>query len=78
MTISTSQLKTTWRGAYDNGTTYNTNDLVLYSGSAWIYRNATSASGNAPVMLQLIQLLTGTELQKGSRFRCFNISRFIS
>ena len=48
MTISTSQLKTTWRGAYDNSTTYNTNDMVLYSGSAWIYRNATSASGNAP------------------------------
>ena len=43
MTISTSQLKTTWRGAYNNATTYNTNDLVLYSGSAWIYRNATSA-----------------------------------
>ena len=48
MTINSSQLKTTWRSAYDNSTTYNTNDMVLYNGSAWIYRNATSASGNAP------------------------------
>ena len=48
MTINSSQLKTTWRSTYDNSTTYNTNDMVLYSGSAWIYRNATSAAGNAP------------------------------
>ena len=54
MTINSSQLKTTWRGAYDNSTTYNTNDMVLYNGSAWIYRNATSAAGNAPGTASII------------------------
>lgn len=48
MTINTTQLKTSWRGTYASGTTYNTNDMVMYNGSAWIYRNATSAAGNAP------------------------------
>ena len=66
MTISTSQLKTTWRGAYNNGTTYNTNDLVLYSGSAWIYRNATSASGNTPGSASVDSTAYWYRITKGS------------
>ncbi len=66
MTINNSQLKTTWRGAYNNGTTYNTNDMVLYSGSAWIYRNATSASGNAPGSSSLDSTAYWYRVTKGS------------
>ena len=45
----------------------NTNDMVLYNGSAWIYRNATSGSGNALAGTELIETqLLLIELQKGS------------
>ena len=66
MAINSSQLKTTWRGAYNNSTTYNTNDMVLYSGSAWIYRNATSASGNAPGSSSLDSTAYWYRVTKGS------------
>lgn len=39
------------RGDYNAGTTYALNDVVLETGSSWVYINATPGAGNAPPTL---------------------------
>jgi len=74
MAINSSQLKTTWRGTYAGGTTYSVNDMVLYNGSAWIYRNATSASGYAPGTASADSTAYWYRVTKGSALGALSLS----
>ena len=46
--IDLGKLRFDFKGAYAGGTTYERNDVVIYQGSAYVYKNATSAAGNVP------------------------------
>jgi hypothetical protein len=46
--IDLGKIRFDFTGAYSSGTTYERNDVVLYNGSSYVYKNATSASGNLP------------------------------
>jgi hypothetical protein len=46
--IDLGKLRFDFKGAYSAGTTYERNDVVIYQGSAYVYKNASAASGNAP------------------------------
>lgn len=47
-TLDLGKIKFVYKGTYNGATTYETDDVVSYLGSAYIYVNATSASGNLP------------------------------
>ncbi|NBO25990.1 MAG: hypothetical protein EBU96_04210 [Actinobacteria bacterium] len=47
-TLDLGKIKFVYKGTYSGATTYETDDVVSYLGSAYIYTNATSASGNLP------------------------------
>ena len=46
--IDLGRLRFYHRGSYNNGTTYELNDVVSYGGAAYVYIYATNASGNLP------------------------------
>ena len=46
--IDLGKLRFDFKGAYAGGTTYERNDVVIYNGSAYVYKNATAAAGNLP------------------------------
>ena len=46
--IDLGKIRFDFTGAYSSGTTYERNDVVLYNGSSYVYKNAESASGNLP------------------------------
>jgi hypothetical protein len=46
--IDLGKLRFDFKGAYAGGTTYERNDVVIYQGSAYVYKNAASAAGNVP------------------------------
>jgi len=46
--IDLGRLRFYFRGAYNNATTYEVNDVVTYGGSSYVYIYATNASGNLP------------------------------
>jgi hypothetical protein len=46
--IDLGKLRFDFKGAYASGTTYERNDVVIYQGSAYVYKNATSSAGNVP------------------------------
>ena len=46
--IDLGRLRFYHQGAYNNGTTYEINDVVTYGGKSYVYVNTTNASGNLP------------------------------
>lgn len=46
--IDLGKIRFDFKGAYDGATTYERNDVVSYNGSAYVYKNTTSASANVP------------------------------
>jgi hypothetical protein len=46
--IDLGKIRFDFKGAYSAETTYERNDVVLYNGSSYVYKNATSESGNLP------------------------------
>ena len=46
-TIDVGKIRFNWTGAFATGTTYSLNDVVSYSGSSWVYVNATAKTGTA-------------------------------
>ncbi len=46
-TIDIGKIRFNWTGAFATGTTYSLNDVVSYSGSSWVYVNATAKTGTA-------------------------------
>lgn len=46
--IDLGKLRFSYNGVYDNGKLYEVNDVVKYGGSAYVYINNISASGNLP------------------------------
>jgi len=47
-TIDVGKIRFNWLGAYAGGTTYSKDDVVSYSGTSWVYVNATPAAGQTP------------------------------
>ena len=47
-TIDVGKIRFNWRGAYSASTTYSKDDVVSYSGSSWVYVNATAFAGKTP------------------------------
>ncbi len=50
-TITLGKVKFEFKGKYSAGTTYYADDVVVYDHMKFIYVNATSGSGNAPLIL---------------------------
>jgi len=46
--IDLGKLRFDFKGAYAGGTTYERNDVVIYNGSAYVYKNASATAGNVP------------------------------
>jgi len=46
--IDLGKLRFSYNGVFDNGKLYEVNDVVKYGGSAYVYTNNISASGNVP------------------------------
>jgi hypothetical protein len=46
--IDLGKLRFSYNGVFDNGKLYEVNDVVKYGGSAYVYTNTNSASGNNP------------------------------
>lgn len=46
--IDLGKLRFSYNGVFDNGKLYEINDVVKYGGSAYVYTNNISASGNVP------------------------------
>jgi hypothetical protein len=46
--IDLGKLRFSYNGVFDNGKLYEVNDVVKYGGSAYVYTNNNSASGNNP------------------------------
>jgi hypothetical protein len=46
--IDLGKLRFSYNGVFDNGKLYEVNDVVKYGGSAYVYTNVISASGNVP------------------------------
>jgi hypothetical protein len=46
--IDLGKIRFDFKGAYSSGTTYERNDVVLYNGSSYVYKNVESAAGNSP------------------------------
>jgi len=46
--IDLGKLRFSYNGVFDNGKLYEVNDVVKYGGSAYVYINNNSASGNNP------------------------------
>lgn len=46
--IDLGKLRFSYNGVFDNGKLYEVNDVVKYGGSAFVYTNNISASGNVP------------------------------
>ena len=46
--IDLGKLRFSYNGVFDNGKLYEVNDVVKYGGSAYVYTNNISASGNLP------------------------------
>jgi hypothetical protein len=62
-TLDLGKIKFVWKGVYAGGTTYEVDDVVSYQGSSYIYKNATSASGNLPTVTTHWDLLAqGSDL----------------
>lgn len=47
-TIDLGRLRFHYQGEYNANTTYEVNDVVLYGGSTYVYKYATTSSGNVP------------------------------